>query len=121
MDQDEFANLRAELLADSFLKDVLPSWLRSHRDLEHVRALSQTKGGYRERREFVRESLQPAFDLAESIAPGTATTEVALRSLSSDEVERVWRNAVERKEGDPEGALTLARTLLEMVMKHIAR
>jgi len=120
INQDQYSRAREALLADPALAHVLPTWLKSHRELEHFRNLAQTKGGYRDRREFVRLALVEAFDLAENDATPTATeTAATLRALSSAEVERVWRLALERKERDPDGALTLARTLLETVIKHI--
>jgi hypothetical protein len=120
LDQDAYARVRNTLLGDVMLSVTLPVWLKSHREIEHFRTLSQTKGGYRERREFVRASLLPAFEHVEQdAAPTAAETAAVLKTLTSDEVERVWRLALERKERDPEGALTLARTLLETIIKHI--
>lgn len=43
----------------------------------------------------------------------------ALSGLDSARVNRQWQTAVERIDSDPEGAITLARSLLESVLKHL--
>lgn len=40
-------------------------------------------------------------------------------TLNSDTVIHAWRRALERRLDDPDGAITLARSLLESVCKHI--
>lgn len=42
-----------------------------------------------------------------------------LNEYSYSEIHIVWSKALERKSSDPEGAITLARTLVESVCKHI--
>jgi hypothetical protein len=42
-----------------------------------------------------------------------------LSSLNSESVRQAWNRALERKQGDPAGAITAARTLLETVFRHI--
>lgn len=72
-----------------------------------------------ERREFIRSGLEAAFEAAERDDAVADKASEALTVLSSREVERIWRTALARKDHDPDGALTLARTLLESVVKHI--
>jgi hypothetical protein len=50
-----------------------------------------------------------------------ADREVAdiLRRVTTDTVREVWERAQARRAEDPDGAITLARTLLETVCKHI--
>ena len=40
-------------------------------------------------------------------------------SVDPDGVGSVWRKALDRRVGDPEGAITSARTLPETVIKHV--
>ena len=120
MDQTRYDDERRIVLDDPVLGPAAPAWLKTHRDLEHFRAYAQTLGGYKERRALVRVAFEPTFDAAEQSTPPVAdTTQTALRALSSEEVDRIWRLALERTHRDPDGALTLARTLLESVMKHV--
>lgn len=45
--------------------------------------------------------------------------EQKLRILNSEYIISIWNNALYRKKFDPEGAITLSRTLLESVLKNI--
>ncbi len=42
-----------------------------------------------------------------------------LRIFNSEHVLNYWNKAIDRKENDPEGAITISRTLVESVLKHI--
>jgi hypothetical protein len=59
------------------------------------------------------------LDRSALVTPVDALATDALAQLDSDEVHRVWRRALERLRDDPEGAITVARTLLESVCRHI--
>jgi hypothetical protein len=48
--------------------------------------------------------------------PGTTAT---IATVNSDYVQETWMKALERRSTDPEGAITVARTLLESVCNHI--
>jgi len=43
----------------------------------------------------------------------------ALKRFNAESIHVVWKKALERRQSDPEGAITTARTLLETVCKHI--
>ncbi|XSC43460.1 abortive infection family protein [Bradyrhizobium sp. RDT10] len=51
--------------------------------------------------------------------PGDAVVSDALQSFDADGVHAVWSKALNRRAQDPEGAITVARTLLETVCKRI--
>jgi hypothetical protein len=44
---------------------------------------------------------------------------LALQKFDAETIHQIWLRAMDRRETDPEGAITLARTLLETVCKHI--
>ena len=52
-------------------------------------------------------------------APGDAVMSDALQTFDAEGVHAVWEKALSRRAGDPEGAITIARTLLETVCKRI--
>lgn len=52
-------------------------------------------------------------------SPSDEMHALSLASLQTDRVSQRWRDALTRRESDPEGAITLARTLLEDVCKTI--
>ena len=54
-------------------------------------------------------------------APGDKVVSDALETFDVDGVHAVWVKALARRATDPEGAITMARTLLETVCKRITR
>ena len=51
--------------------------------------------------------------------PADEGVSLALEKFDTESVHHIWLKAMERRETEPEGAITLARTLLETVCKHI--
>ena len=47
------------------------------------------------------------------------TIEETLKHFNSESVHFAWNKALERKSSDPEGAITVSRTIIESVCKHI--
>ena len=76
---------------------------------------------YAERREYIWNEFRPLFERLEgsSAAPSDHSVSVTLEKFDTETIHQVWLKALERRESDPEGAITLARTLLESVCKHI--
>ena len=113
--------LRRELLEDSTVSPLLPPFVQTSRDLGQFWQFIKFKyPTYAERRQFLWDEFRPALEAAERGAPPTDdTTAAALVRLSSDSIHAAWRRALERRGDDPEGAITLARSLLESVCKHI--
>lgn len=52
-------------------------------------------------------------------APADADISAVLGAFDEAGVQAAWTKALERRDRDPEGAITMARTLLEKVCKHI--
>jgi hypothetical protein len=120
-DADRYRALRDELVAEPRVSQRLPTFVRACRDLGAFWAYIQPKfGGYAARRAFIREEFQGLLDDLEHDMPAAdrEVTEV-LRRLTTDSVREVWERAQTRRAEDPDGAITLARTLLETVCKHI--
>ena len=61
------------------------------------------------------------FDFLEqrNTAPVDSVASDVLKSFDADGVHAVWNRALERRHTDAEGAITIARTLLETVCKHL--
>ena len=51
--------------------------------------------------------------------PLDAPISATLSTFDTESVHRAWLKALERRESDPEGAITIARTLLETVCKRV--
>lgn len=69
--------------------------------------------------EYPTEDLAKAVQRATQSLPVDRIVSDALASFDELGVSTVWQRALARRETDPEGAITLARTLLETVCKHI--
>lgn len=52
-------------------------------------------------------------------APSDHAVSVAIEKFDSANIQAAWSKALDRRSSDPEGAITMARTLLESVCKHI--
>ena len=117
----EYKILREELLGESSLRDILPRFVITCRDVAQfwpfIKGKFQT---YRERREFIWSEFEAVLRAAEQgQSPVADVASAVLHDYSADGVHAYWRKALERKATDPEGAITLARTLLESVCKHV--
>lgn len=117
-----YEHLRREFMYDDEIRPLLPAFVRSCRDLGAFWSFIKPRfGRYEERRQFIREAFTPLMDHLESRgrAPGDIVISDALATFDAEGVQAVWTKALARRVSDPEGAITVARTLLETVCKHI--
>ncbi|ASY74357.1 abortive infection family protein [Sinorhizobium fredii] len=117
-----YEHLRREFMYDEELKNLLPPFVRSHRNLSAFRSWTQKQSPqWQPRRELIAEGFRPLFDYLEGKgrAPGDTVVSDALVSFDTESVHSVWTKALARRSTDPEGAITIARTLLETVCKRI--
>ena len=121
-DNQTYERLRRELMADPVIRDLLPPFVRTYRNLgafwPFIKAAAKS---YAERRQIISEAFTPLMDHLEdrNRAPGDQIASDALETFDADAVHAVWARALARRNTDPEGAITLARTLLETVSKRI--
>jgi len=100
----------------------LPGFVRNNRDLyQFWEFIKHHISGYAPRRQFLWESFQSLISAleADQLAPALPTIVGRLEALNADAVESAWKKALDRRNDDPEGAITAARTLLESVCKHL--
>ena len=121
-DNKEFVSLREALVKDHRCGKLLPEFIRDCRSLDEFWGLIKYKfPHYRERREYIWKEFTPLLKALEraDAHPSDSPVSTALQHLNAAYVESCWHKALERRQGDPEGAITAARTLLETVCKHI--
>jgi hypothetical protein len=121
-DESIYRELRKELSSDPRTADLLPKFVRTCRDLASFwQWIKYEKATYAERRLLIRKAFTPLLDLLESRnrAPLDASASETLASFDAEGVHRIWEKALARRQSDPEGAITAARTLLETVCKHV--
>jgi Abortive infection C-terminus len=117
-----YASLRSELLLAPETSERLPNFVRKCFSLFDFRKfISGELDDYSARRRFLWDSFQPLISAlkGDPIAPAGATITSRLESLRAATVEATWSKALARREDDPEGAITVAVTLLESVCKHL--
>jgi len=117
-----YEHLRREFMGDPATKELLPSFVRTSRSLDAFWPyIKNAAGTYAERRRLISEGFTPLVEYLEgrNRAPGDAIVSTALESFDAEGVHAVWTKALERRTADPEGAITIARTLLETVCKRI--
>lgn len=121
-DNSEYQLLRKKFLANPNTKELLPSWVKTKRNLSQYWEFIKNKyPTYHERREFIWSEFNPLLEFFENKkkSPGDQNISGVLQNFNSDNVHLIWTKALERKKSDPEGSITIARTLLETVCKHI--
>lgn len=107
---------------EGFGIEKLPEVLGKNRDLKQFWQFIKNKfKHYSERREYIYEQFSPFLDYLEAGAPKSAddSISIALKDFDEEGIHTIWQKALKRRDEDPEGAITLARTLLESVCKHI--
>ena len=121
-DTEIYEYLRRELMANSSLRKRLPTFVRTYRNLGSFWPfIKEEDGTYAGRRKIIGEAFTPIFDYLEGFSASPMDEAATNQLLSFDPVgvHDVWMKALERRESDPEGAITIARTLLETVTKRI--
>lgn len=121
-DSQTYRMLRQEFMADPVIRDLLPGFVRTHRSLGAFWPYIKNEAGtYEGRRQVIRVAFTPLMDHLEgwNSTPGDQVTSDVLERFDADGVHAVWKKALARRTDDPDGAITVARTLLETVMKRI--
>jgi len=119
---DHYRELRKAAIKDTVIEPMLPAFVKNCFELEHIWQFIKTNvTGYVPRREYLREAFAPIIYRLERVngAPLDDLVTEGIENFNEDYVTEAWNKALERRKSDPEGAITTARTLLEVVFKHI--
>jgi hypothetical protein len=121
---EEYRRLRLELLRDSKVRNLLPQFVKICNELPKFWGfIKQEFGSYPERRNFIWREFGSLITALEQdlIAAQPADDDISaiLSDFDTDHVHIAWQKALERRNEDPEAAITMARTLIESVCKHI--
>lgn len=121
-DEAEYTRLRQVVLSDGVLELLAPRFIRTCRSLGQFWQFIKNKyGTYAERRTYLWDEFRPMLDTLErgGPTPSDAVVTNTLEKFDAAHVQAAWSKALDRRSSDPEGAITIARTLLESVCKHI--
>ena len=118
----DYQTIREDLLGNLFTKNQTPAFVRQCHNLDQYWAFISTKfKTYRERRTYIWDEFKPLIEHLEANTGSPSDGQIGnqLEEFDPDYVNAIWQKALERRNTDPEGAITVARTLLETVCKHI--
>lgn len=122
-DENEYKNYRKELLSKQNLKSLMPLFVKHYSNLSEFWIYIKPKyATYAARREHIIEEFKPLINFIENLNknPIHSSTKITLAKLNSDSVHRLWEKGIERlNSNDLDGAITIARTLIEDVIKQI--
>lgn len=87
----------------------------------HLRSVATGSGSWQLRRDAAHALIDPILDALhdETESPLDGLMADAAVRMDSDSVRDAWAHALERRMNHPEGAITMARTLLESTLKTI--
>jgi len=112
-----YVETRRRLLENKSIEELLPEWVVSKRTIDQFWTFIKGRfSTYQERREFLWNEFSPLLNYLEN-----KTSSPLEDSIVFDEahIHVQWQKALERKQTEPEGAITLARTLIESILKYI--
>ena len=121
-DETTYRRYRGQLVARHDLRHLVPPFVRKCRTLAQFWGwIKEEKPTYADRRRLIWEGFGPLIDHLEhgNRTPSEEAISVTLASLDAAGVSRMWQTALDRRVHDPEGAITLAKSLLEAVCKHV--
>lgn len=119
----EYRNLREALLKNQRINKNLPRFLHTCRTVsEFWGYVKQKSDTYQGRRDYLRDEFDEVLTLLENegeVPADNIITEALSNKVNAQYIQEAWTKSLERRESDPEGAITIARTLLEIVCKFI--
>ena len=121
-DPAEYERKRNDLLSEISIRHQIPEFVIISRDLKaYWNFIKQISPNYQERRNFIYEKFNKLFYFIEneSFEPTALELQLLLTEINIDLISDIWRKAVIRKEVDPDGSITAAKSFIETVCKYI--
>lgn len=121
-DNNDYQVIRSELLDNPAIARLIPRFVKTNRNLEQFWQFIKCEyGTYQERRQYLWKEFNPLLEFLEKgqAHPAQQSISEVLHNFDADSIHYAWTKALDRKVRDPEGAITIARTILESVCKHI--
>jgi len=119
---EAYKALRQELASFSNVKSKLPDFVKRCGNLDQFWAfIKYEKPTYMERRKLIWDTFRPLIEYLETLdkTPGVVPISETLGDFDPEHVHTAWQKALDRRNTDPEGAITAARSLVETVCKFI--
>ena len=122
VNKNHYLLMRKHLMTNSACLELIPRWVKTNRTIDQFWQFIKNKfPTYAARRQFIYDELNPLLEYLETkqTLPAAKSIDAVLSKFDSDGIHFAWQKALERKVKDPEGAITISRTILESVCKHI--
>ena len=119
-DAQDYQRLRSNLMANSDMQPLVPEFVRRSQNLDQFWAwIKYDVPTYQERRVVIWNAFTDLIERLEQAKSTPSDTAISDQLVALDEVHisEKWKKALDRRTTDPEGAITLARTLLESACK----
>lgn len=117
VDNNIYTYVRSKLINENVYQNNLPKWIRTNRTIDQfwgfIKGRYET---YQKRRVFIWDEFAELLNYLESKVESPIAVSI---TFDEGHIHAQWEKAIARKEVDPEGAITAARTLIESVLKHI--
>lgn len=120
--ESDYESLRQDLLSNPLTKYLIPDFVKKNRNLSQFWSFIKHKfDHYQERREFLWGAFSPLLEKLEFLKtnPISDSVDGTLKTFDIENVSSTWSKITRRREEDPEGAITAARTMLEDVCKYV--
>lgn len=121
-DEGKYQRLRNRLTNNTLVKDKLPSFVRTCGSLHEFWTVIQDQiRTYAKRRSYIAEQFEEVVTFLEQqiATSGDEPLSPLLSTVDAPHVTAAWHIALEKRETDPAEAISSARTLVEIVCKHI--
>lgn len=118
----DFVESRSSLLTDRRTRGLLPEFVKNYRELSSFWSyIKNISPNYEGRRLFITNEFNPLFEFFEMPQDDLPLDTLVLDALkySNEYLRELWAKCLERRESDPEGAITASRTLLEGTCRYI--
>jgi len=114
-DDVRYGQLLEPLLAIPDVKKLLPEIVVANQRIAAYWPAIQKMGGYKDRDTFIHQAFRPLIEQLQK----TQAVMASSVEITDHHINEQWQKALDRVQRDPEGAITMARTLLETVCRHI--
>lgn len=116
----EYAKVRSSLLSDAGITPLVPQMVKTCRSIGQFWASIKKIDQYEPRRQYIWNEFRPLLDKLEEVgSPSDSAIGETLEKFDSAHVHAAWQKTLDRRASDPEGAITMAKTLVESVCKHV--
>lgn len=116
----DFGKVRTNLLSDAGIAQLVPQMVKTCRSPSQFWAFIKKTNQYEPRRQYIWSEFRPLLDKLEEVgSPSDSAIRETLEKFDSAHVHAAWQKTLDRRTSDPEGAITMAKTLVESVCKHV--